>query len=658
MENILNNIREGILIINKNGNIEFCNSTLLCKLGYSYEELYECYRNSPVENNENFFKLKNKKGIVIKLKGKITEVVWNNVECKCIIVENVDETGAESVVIYDNKYSDIYDVFNIMNNNNNENVLKSFKDGKDEILKNANSKCINIFIKDNLKNKYPIVLTKDNIDINDSTFINYYNALIENKVNSQLNSIYDFAYFIGQNQLLDNNLKYSVTYNIKFKNDVNAVVIVFLENLEKYNSIRNRNIYTCIIKQVDELIQINKLIKKVKLELSMRKKSGKEFQSFLLAAADVMTIMDFDGFFEKVKIGWRYYLGWDVEEILGRNWMDFVDEIDKERVYRMDNLERKIKEVTNVIINYRCKNGDYRILSWRFLYISETNKFIATATDVTEEKKALEERKRYEKTLELENIKNEFFANVSHEFKTPLNVILSTIQLINCKYKNIDNKSAEYIDIIKQNSYRLLRLANNLIDMSKIDTGFYKIHKVNCDIVPILENIVTASASYFNERGISIIFDTEFEEKVIACDPEKIERVLLNLISNSIKYAYKTGNIAVTLRAKDDYLLISVKDNGIGIVKEDMDDIFRSFQQVENMFTRKVEGSGIGLSLVKALVEMHGGKVWVNSTIGKGSEFIFTLPIKKIDEDNEYIFRKTYLHTTTELCDIEFADIV
>ena len=89
-----------------------------------------------------------------------------------------------------------------------------------------------------------------------------------------------------------------------------------------------------------------------------------------------------------------------------------------------------------------------------------------------------------------------------------------------------------------------------------------------------------------------------------------------------------------------------------------MDDIFRSFQQVENMFTRKVEGSGIGLSLVKALVEMHGGKVWVNSTIGKGSEFIFTLPIKKIDEDNEYIFRKTYLHTTTELCDIEFADIV
>lgn len=217
-----------------------------------------------------------------------------------------------------------------------------------------------------------------------------------------------------------------------------------------------------------------------------------------------------------------------------------------------------------------------------------------------------------EDSNEIENIKSELFANVSHEFKTPLNIILATMQLINNKIDtkkiNLDNEVnlKKYMNTIKQNSYRLLRLVNNLIDKSKIQSGYYELDLGNHDIVNIVEDITLSIAPFVESKGINLVFDTDIEELIICCDPDKIERIMLNLLSNAVKYTENKGEIRVDLKSSEDKVTISIKDNGIGIPENELGYIFDRFRRVDNEYSKKVLGSGIGLTLVKLLVDMHG----------------------------------------------------
>ena len=228
----------------------------------------------------------------------------------------------------------------------------------------------------------------------------------------------------------------------------------------------------------------------------------------------------------------------------------------------------------------------------------------------------------------------EFLTNISHELKTPLNVIYSTIQLFNmyCKNGSLDqNKDSifSYINSMMQNCYRLSKLINNIVDLSKIEAGFFELSLSNYNIVEIVEEIVNSVAAYTDIKGLNIIFDTDIEEKIIACDPEKIDRIVLNLISNAIKFSDAGNEIFVNIKDKDEFIEISIKDNGIGIENDQLDIIFNRFKQVDKSLSRNAEGTGIGLSLVKALVEMHQGTIYVESEIGKGSKFTFELPSSK-----------------------------
>ncbi|MGL4911025.1 MAG: ATP-binding protein [Romboutsia sp.] len=276
-----------------------------------------------------------------------------------------------------------------------------------------------------------------------------------------------------------------------------------------------------------------------------------------------------------------------------------------------------------------------------------------------EQKKFEEEKIKLEEAVKIESVKNEFFANISHEFKTPLNIILGTMQLIR---KNIEQDNITYdtlykhTNIIKQNSYRLLRLVNNLIDISRIDTGYYKLNQSNQNIVKIVEDITLSVAEYVENRNIDLIFDTNEEEVITACDPDKIERVILNILSNAIKYTPKGGKIEVKLERNLDKVLVYIKDNGIGIPKEKADVIFDRFGQVNSELSRNSEGSGIGLSLVKSILSLHGGDINVYSKVGEGSEFVFELPIVLLEEEIVYTIQDSR-DFTIEKCNIEFSDI-
>lgn len=265
-----------------------------------------------------------------------------------------------------------------------------------------------------------------------------------------------------------------------------------------------------------------------------------------------------------------------------------------------------------------------------------------------------------EKAKEYDELKNIFLSTVAHEFRTPLTVILGIIQLIDdlkdvigCpNYSNIKN----YNSILKQNCYRLIKLTNNLVDINKIDTGYFDIELKNQDIISIIEDIALSVAEYIKSKGITLVFDTDVEEKIMACDSYLLERVMLNLLSNSVKFTETGGKIEVTIRDKEDMIAISVKDNGVGIPKEMTDIIFDRFRQVDTSLNRRSEGSGIGLALVKLIVEQHKGQIHLNTELEVGTEFIIELPVDYVDQcmcENLYITKKTNI----ERIDIEFSDI-
>lgn len=284
-----------------------------------------------------------------------------------------------------------------------------------------------------------------------------------------------------------------------------------------------------------------------------------------------------------------------------------------------------------------------------------------------EEKLLREENERSKKllneTIISETLKTEFFSNLSHELRTPLNVILSTLQLLDVYTRNIDTNSTEvkfkkYINIMKQNCYRQLRLVNNMIDITKLDAGFFELQLQNCDIVNVVENVTLSVSEYIKDKSIELIFDTDIQKCIIACDPDKIERVILNLLSNSIKFTKQGGSMAVNMYYKEKGILISIKDTGIGIPPDKIGIIFDRFRQVDKSLTRNQEGSGIGLSIVKSLVELHGGKISVLSEYGKGTEFSIELPIIVLAEENSmYRVIEEESQERIERIHIEFSDI-
>ena len=242
-----------------------------------------------------------------------------------------------------------------------------------------------------------------------------------------------------------------------------------------------------------------------------------------------------------------------------------------------------------------------------------------------------ENKKLYNKLIEMERYKNNYFVNLSHELRTPLNVILSVEQLIsslNKEGKEISRDKMEvYMNALKGNSKRLLNLINNIIDTSKIDSGSYRLDKEKTNIVSLVEDTALSMVELAKMEEIELIVDPEIEELFIECDKLDIERCITNLIGNAIKFTDSNGRIIVTISELPNKVKISVKDTGIGIDSKFHKSIFDRFGQIYNEVSEEFGGSGLGLTLTKNLVNLHGGEISVISEKGKGSEFIILLPI-------------------------------
>ena len=246
---------------------------------------------------------------------------------------------------------------------------------------------------------------------------------------------------------------------------------------------------------------------------------------------------------------------------------------------------------------------------------------------------------------------DQYLLNIIHDLRSHLNVITSAAQFMEHNYK--DDKNLKYIEIIKRNSFKMLKLINNLIDSNKIKNNYYKLNKKNLDIVPMIENTISCIEKFASEININLIIDTNEEECIMAIDPEAIDRVIMNLLSNAIKFSNENSNIYINLVVKDKEIELSFKDEGCGISKEEKERIFDRFYQGKN--NDNIEGSGIGLNLCMLFVKAHDGKIFLESEINKGSIFTVILP-RKIEDHIETVKEEGNLINKNQAVEIEFSD--
>ena len=366
-----------------------------------------------------------------------------------------------------------------------------------------------------------------------------------------------------------------------------------------------------------------------------------------------------------------YYNFQKPKDVIGRR----IDQVVSAESY--DEIMKRINQVIASEAVLQPQLGKYKNDLGEEVYLeSSSRKFfvegepnvITVLRDVSESVKyqelklnVMKDKIIHEKNKEYEKMKTDFISKISHELRTPLNILFNSNKIISTyisKSSMEDKvKVSSYIEMIDHNCYRLTRLVNNLIDISSIDAGYFKMDYKNCEIISLIKEITLAAAEYIKDKDIEIKFETEIQKKIIYCDPEKIARIILNLISNSIKCTETVGKINVKVQDRGNEIVLSVKDTGCGISADKTPMVFERFSQLEDMFTRRKEGTGVGLSIVKYLVERHGGKIKFNSKPGQGTEFLVTFANYKSAISENIVDIKAIREDFLERINIEFSDI-
>ena len=225
--------------------------------------------------------------------------------------------------------------------------------------------------------------------------------------------------------------------------------------------------------------------------------------------------------------------------------------------------------------------------------------------------------------------KSEFLANMSHELRTPLNAIIGFSEVLGERmFGELNEKQAEYTDDILSSGRHLLSLINDILDLSKVEAGRMELELTKFDLPMAIDNALTLIRERASRHGIRLHHSVDERLGELTGDERKIKQILLNLLSNAVKFTPEGGRVDVDAVSSDGVVEISVSDTGIGIAPQDQETIFEEFRQVGTDYAQKREGTGLGLTLTRKFVELHGGKIWVESELGRGSRFIFTLPVR------------------------------
>lgn len=279
---------------------------------------------------------------------------------------------------------------------------------------------------------------------------------------------------------------------------------------------------------------------------------------------------------------------------------------------------------------------------------------------IINKRKARENKLLLVESVEREKIKTDFIVTISHELRTPLNIIINATNLLKMKLNDREfDKSFfdERLNYIMKNANRLRRYINNLIDVSKLEMGYMDARFTNENIVSVVEDITLTIVDLAKSFNLNVVFDTEEEEIIMAIDKVKMERIILNLLSNAIKFTNDGGKVMVFVKREADNVIIEICDDGVGMSEDIKEHLFEKFKRADlnDGFNRKNEGSGLGLFIVRGLVDLHNGKIEVKSKSNEGTKFIISLPIRIVeDRENENLIEYSSLEYMFEM---EFSDI-
>jgi len=376
------------------------------------------------------------------------------------------------------------------------------------------------------------------------------------------------------------------------------------------------------------------------IDLSSLKQISEERDRFFNSASDLLAIANLDGYFTQVNPAWQTVLGWTEAEMTSQAYFDLIhpDDVDKTKLEAQAVAEGK--ELIGFENRYRSKDGSYRWLAWNVTPIPERQKLYAAARDITESKKIEQERDKLltrelaarAKAETANRMKDEFLAVISHELRTPLNPILGWTEIL-LRRAYDEAQTRKGLETIQRNATLQATLVEDLLDVSRILRG-----KLVLNNTPVeMEAIIRAAMEtvQFSAEAKEIEMQLQISDlPMIRGDRDRLQQVIWNLLSNAIKFTPEQGKIEILARQTEadeqgrSQIEVSVIDNGRGIEAEFIPFIFESFRQEDLTITRNFSGLGLGLSIVRHIVELHGGKISVAS-LGRdqGATFTLQLPI-------------------------------
>jgi PAS domain S-box-containing protein len=374
------------------------------------------------------------------------------------------------------------------------------------------------------------------------------------------------------------------------------------------------------------------------------KKERDRAQKYLDIAGVIILVTDREGKIKLMNKKGCELFNCKEQDIISKNWFDISypeNTRNKMKTNYAKHMEGKAELRPYFEESLLIKKED-RIFGWHNILLEDEDGNIkgvlSSGNDITEQKHA-------EKALLLAKLisdnatrtKSEFLAIISHELRTPLNAILGYSDLLyEDHFGATNNQQKQYLEIIKRSGNRLLLLINSMIELSAAEEGKIELNIKKFSVPVIIKDIMNSTIPMAKNKNINIEFEVDDNIKTMHADKNKMKVIFYNLISNAIKFTPECGDIKISITQNEGMLNVSVKDNGIGIEKNDIGKLFKPFSQLDSTLTRRFEGVGLGLMIVKEFVKMHGGKIDVESEINKGSNFIFMIPMNPEQQSDTF----------------------
>jgi two-component system, sensor histidine kinase and response regulator len=378
-----------------------------------------------------------------------------------------------------------------------------------------------------------------------------------------------------------------------------------------------------------EVKTLRRLVVELQLELAERKRAQDVLDRFFTDSLDMLCIADFKGYFKRLNPAWERTLGFTADELCRRPFLDFIHPDDRQiTIAEMKQLSQGAHTIS-FENRYRCKDGSYKWLLWTATPLLSQQVIYADGRDITERKLAEDSIRKLKETAETANrSKGDFLAQMSHEIRTPMNAIIGMADLL--WETPLSTEQRQYVKIFRRAGTNLLNLLNDILDLAKIESGHIELEEIDFDLRELLDRVCELLALRAHEKRLELACHIMPDVPTnLRGDPTRLRQILTNLVGNAVKFTER-GEVVLHVDQESEsgqsgLLRFAVSDTGIGIPEEKLGRLFESFTQVDASTTRQYGGSGLGLAIAKHVVELMEGCIWVESKVGAGSTFYFTV---------------------------------